>query len=152
MFAARSEWLLLQCLAGIQPLQGDIDMKPDGMLVEPEYLIHARQAVAHDGVAETLASVGETEPALASFIHESLATVAGKLALTGAPTPIVQGSHEEVLAVVLTCVGALRRGHYELWKDSMAGTRLGHLDPAFQAKPRRRRKKMDVDGTEKEAS
>src|SRR4051794_5782480 len=103
-------------------------MKPDGMLVEPEYLVQVRQVIARDGVAETLAAVGQTEPALASFIHESLAAVAGKLALTGAPTPIVQASHEDVLALVLTCVGALRRGHYELWKDSMKGTRLGQLD------------------------
>lgn len=126
-------------------------MKPDGMMVEPEYLVHARQGVAQDGVTHALAVVGETEPALASFIHESLAAVAGKLALTGVPTPIVQGTHEDVLTVVLTCIGAIRRGHYELWKDSLKGTRLEELAPEHHPKPRPRRKKADPDGTEQGA-
>jgi hypothetical protein len=31
------------------------------------------------------------------------------------------------LVAVLTAVGALRRGHYELWKGSLAGTPLAKL-------------------------
>jgi hypothetical protein len=125
-------------------------MKPDGMIVEPEYLVQARQGVAQDGADQALATVSETEPAMASFIYESLAAVAGKLALTGAPTPIVQGVHEDVLAVVLTCIGAIRRGHYELWKDSLKGTRLEELAPEPQPKPRRKRKKAGPDDAQKE--
>jgi hypothetical protein len=126
-------------------------MKPDSMLVEPVYLIQARQGVAQDGLEQALAAVAETEPVLASFIHENLAAVAGKLALTGAPTSVVQGSHEDVLAVVLTCIRALRRAHYELWKDSMTGTRLAQLYPDLQPKPRRRRKKSAEGSAEPEA-
>ena len=51
--------------------------------------------------------------------------------------------------MVLTCLGAVRRGHYELWKDCMKGTRLGQLDPSFKAKPRRK-KRPDAEGTGKE--
>jgi hypothetical protein len=116
-------------------------MKPDGMLVEPEYIVAARQEVAAKGGDEFLTQVSGTEPALAAFIYESLAAVSGKLAIAGAPTPIVQGSHEDVLAVVLTCIQALRRGHFELWKDTMAGTRCGQFDEQFQRPKRRRRKK-----------
>jgi hypothetical protein len=118
------------------------------MLVEPEYLSHALQEVARTGVAESLAALGQTEPALATFLHESLSAVAGKLALAGAPTPVVQGSHADVLAVVLTCVQALRRGHYALWEDTVTGTRLAQLDPSFRPKPRRRRKKSEGGGAE----
>jgi hypothetical protein len=118
-------------------------MKPDAMLVEAKYLIGARQEVARSGASEALAAVGQSEPALASYIHECLAAIAGKLAIIGAPTPVIQGSYEEVLAVVLTCVQALRRGHYELWKDSMTGSRLAQLDPDLGTKPRRRRKKPE---------
>lgn len=116
-------------------------MKPDGMLVEPQHIVSARQNVAAKGGPETLSEVARTEPALASFVFESLAVIAGKLALSGAPTQIVQGSHEDMLALVLTCVQALRRGHYELWKDNMVGTRLAQLDETFQVPPKRRRKK-----------
>jgi hypothetical protein len=116
-------------------------MKPDGMLIEPEYLIRSSKDIATRGCAEVLTEIGQTEPALASFIHESLASIAGKLVLSGAPTPLVQGSHEDVLAVVLTCIQALRRGHYELWKNTLTGSRLAQLDAQFQAKPRGRRRK-----------
>ena len=116
-------------------------MKPDSMIVEPEFLLCARQDIAQNGTGEALAAVGQLEPALATFIHESLATIAGKLALAGAPTEVVQGSNEDVLAVVLTCVQAQRRGHYELWKDQMTGTRLAQLDGEFRKPARRPRKK-----------
>jgi hypothetical protein len=116
-------------------------MKPDSMIVEPEYLLHARQDVAHNGAREALAAVAQLEPALASYIHESLATIAGKLALAGAPTEVVQGSNQDMLAMVLTCVQAQRRAHYELWKDTMTGTRLAQLDDEFRKPARRPRKK-----------
>jgi hypothetical protein len=125
-------------------------MKPDSMIVEPEFLLCARQDIAQNGTGEALAAVGQLEPALATFIHESLATIAGKLALAGAPTEVVQGSNEDVLAVVLTCVQAQRRGHYELWKDQMTGTRLAQVDPCFRPKPGRRRRKDPGNGAQQD--
>jgi hypothetical protein len=119
------------------------------MLVEPQHIVSARQEVVAKGSGQALNEFAQTEPALASFIYEGLAVVAGKLSLSGAPTELVQGSHEDVLAVVLTCVQAMRRGHYALWKDTVTGTRLAQLDPSFQPKPRRR-KKDQTNGTEQE--
>ena len=116
-------------------------MKPDSMLVEPEHICTARQDIAAKGNADAQAEVGQAEPVLASFLCESLATVAGKLALSGAPTELIMGSHEDILAITLTCIQAVRRGHYELWKDTMTGTRLAQLDKEFHAPPKRRRTK-----------
>lgn len=127
-------------------------MKPDSMLVETDHLVNAREEVYRSGVGDALNTVGQSEPALASFIHESLTTIAGKLVLTGAPTQVVQGSHEDMLAVVLTCVQALRRGHYDLWKDSMVGTRLAEIDPTFQPKSPRKRKKPEAGNAEPESA
>jgi hypothetical protein len=127
-------------------------MKPDGMIVEPEYLAHARGEVARSGAGAALNTLAESEPAMAAFVHESLAAIAGKLVLTGAPSQVVQGSHEDVLAVLLTCVQALRRGHYEIWKDSMVGTRMAQIDEAFQPKPRRKRKKAEGGAAEPESA
>ncbi|MBV9125984.1 MAG: hypothetical protein JO112_21745 [Planctomycetes bacterium] len=110
-------------------------MKPDGMLVEPEHVATAHQTVTTRGTGEVLEEVGQTEPALAGFLCHHLAVVAGKLALCGAPTETVQGVHEDLLTIVLTCIEALRRGHYELWKDTMTGTRLAQLDDSFQGPP-----------------
>jgi hypothetical protein len=120
------------------------------MLVEPEHIVSARNHVAAKGGTQALTDFAQTEPALASFIFEGLAVVAGKLSLSGAPTELVQGSHEDVLAMILTCVQAMRHGHFALWKDTVTGTRLAHLDPSFQPKPRRRRKKQETTGPEQE--
>jgi hypothetical protein len=122
------------------------------MLVEPEHIVSARQDVAAKGSGQSLTDFAQTEPALASFICEALATVAGKLSLSGAPTELVQGLHEDVLAVILTCVQAMRRGHYTLWKDTVTGIRLAQLDPSFQPKPRRLGKKDQSSGTEQEVA
>lgn len=124
-------------------------MKPDSMLVDFEHIARARQDVAAQGTGPAMNEFAATEPALASFIFEGLAVVAGKLSLSGAPTELVQGSHEDVLAVLLTCVQALRRGHYALWKDTAVGTRLAQLDESLAA-PRKRRRKKDHDAEPRE--
>ncbi len=116
-------------------------MKPDGMLVEPDHVTAAFEDVARRGGEDALTALAETEPALAGFIAQHLAAMAGRLALSGAPTPVVSGVHGEALATVLTAVQALRRGHYHLWRDTMTGTRLAQLDEQFQPPKRRRRKK-----------
>ena len=55
----------------------------------------------------------------------------------------------DILGVVITCVQALRRGPYALWKDTITSTRLAQLGPSFQPK-QRRRKKDTTNGTEHE--
>jgi hypothetical protein len=123
-------------------------MKPDAMLVEPEHIADAHQDVASRGCPEALKQVAEQEPALAAYLQDRLAALAGRLALEGAPTPLVQGVHEEMMTAALTCVQALRRGHYVLWKDMMTGSRLAALDKEFQKrspdKATRRRRKKDT--------
>jgi hypothetical protein len=116
-------------------------MKPDSMIVEPTHIVRARHDVTAKGSSESLSEFAQTEPALASFICDGLVAVAGRLSLSGAPTELVQGSHEDILGVVLTCVQAIRRGHYALWKDTVTGTRLELLDPTLKAKGQRPRRK-----------
>jgi hypothetical protein len=74
-----------------------------------------------------------------------IATGAGKLALAGAPTEVVQGVYHDVLTIVLTGIQALRRGHFELWKDTMAGS---PLSPKPAPRLHRREKKRDQAGPE----
>jgi hypothetical protein len=123
-------------------------MKPDSMLVELEHLVRAGQDIATKGTAEALDALGKSEPALASFLSDRLSAVAGNIALCGAPTPVVQGVHEECLMLVLTCVQALRHGHYALWKDSLPAGLLARLDPSPAPKPGRRRKEPGEGGGE----
>ena len=107
-------------------------MKPDSMLVEPEHIVSARREVASIGSGPSLNQFAHQEPALASFLSENLASFAGRLSLSGAPTELVQGSHEEVLTLVLTCVQLyvprpLRfvEGHHERQPPRPVGTVAG---------------------------
>jgi hypothetical protein len=105
------------------------------------FLLKARREIARRGTDRALTALGRLEPVLAAFLAEGLAAIAGKFALWGAPLSAVRGSHEEMLALALTCLQALRRGHFELWRDTMSDTRLAQLDPSLRARPRRRRRK-----------
>jgi hypothetical protein len=118
------------------------------MLVEPEHLVRASQDIATKGGAEALDALGKSEPALASFVFDRLSALAGNMALSGAPTPVVQGIHEDCLMLVLTCVQALRHGHYALWKDSLPAGLRARLDPSPAPPPGRRRKKSAEGGDE----
>jgi hypothetical protein len=110
-------------------------MKPDGMLVEPEHVTRALQDVTTRGCDETNAEFAKTEPALAAFISQQSVVIAGKLALAGAPPELVQGMHNDILALVLTSIHALRRGHFELWKDAITGPVLAQLQAQFHPPP-----------------
>jgi hypothetical protein len=114
------------------------------MLVEPDTIVNARIAVGDKGALEALQALQEVEPSLGAFIQEALAAAAGKITLSGVPTPVVQGIHEEVLATVLTCVEAVRRSHYELWKDTAVGTRLAELAPDLPRRKRRKKRSPDT--------
>jgi hypothetical protein len=122
-------------------------MKPDSMLIEPGHIVEARQDLGERGFAQALADLSNREPALAAYIAESMASMAGKLALSGVRTEVVQGLYNEAMAVLLSSVEAQRRGHYDLWKGTIVGTKLETLGAAKKAR-KRRRKGGDADAQE----
>lgn len=101
-------------------------MKP---IVERKGLREAHEEIgAH---SDSLSRLGESEPYLRSYISDSLITLAGRLALSGVTTEIVQGVHADVLEVLLTSIQALRHGHYAEQKHN--GTARPELDPSFRS-------------------
>ena len=118
-------------------------MKPDSMLIEMNHIITARQQIGERGYPESLTDLAEREPALAAYISESMASVAGKLALSGAPTAVVQGLYNECLAVLLSSVEAQRQGHYDLWKGTIVGPNPDERTAPPAKKPRKPRKRKE---------
>lgn len=112
-------------------------MKPDSMIVEPEFIMKAVEGICERGAARALKDLQGREPALAAFVQDRLATLAGRLALSGAPHKVVRGAHEEILVLVLGALEALQRSHYELWKETALEGRLAR--PEDQRQPRRRK-------------
>ncbi len=123
-------------------------MNNDAMLIEPQTIAGARTSVAEQGPQAALQALAKSEPALAMFVAESLATTAGRMALSGAPTGVVQGVHEDVLATVLTCVESIKRAHFELWKDTEMGVRLAALAAAPKKVSTRRKRRAVADDTD----
>jgi hypothetical protein len=128
-------------------------MKPDGMIVEPEYIGEALKQTLELGPEKALEQLAEQEPILAALVQEKLAAVVGKLTLNGAPHPTVFGVYHDTLLLVLGSIQALRRGHYELWKDATLAEEAPVPTPAGVAKdprkPRRsRRARPQADGEE----
>jgi hypothetical protein len=125
-------------------MKDDTPVRPDSMMIEPVHIVSARQDVGQRGYPGALEELASREPALAAYISESMASLAGKLALSGAPTPVVQGLYNEALAVLLSSIEAQRRGHYDLWKGTIVGTRIEEM--TAPRKPRKRRRKGEGGG------
>ena len=120
---------------------------PDSMLVQHTHIVEARGQIAEQGHQAALEGLLEREPALAAYMSQAMATIAGKMALAGAPSEVVQGVHADVMLLMLSSLEASRAAQYELWKDSIVGTKLEVLtrpdpepEPPAKKAPRKRKK------------
>jgi hypothetical protein len=100
---------------------------PDSMLVKHTHIMDARTRISEQGHQAALEALLDREPALAAYMSQAMATIAGKMALAGAPTEIVQGVHADVLLVMLSSLEASRAAEYELWEGTVVGSRLEAL-------------------------
>ncbi len=91
----------------------------DGMLVGQVTLLHACEEVdelaAENGAQGPIDELAAFEPTLASYIDAHCEAIAGRLALTGAPSPVVQGIYRSILLMTVSAVQAMRRGQYDYW-------------------------------------
>src|SRR5262245_43310770 len=79
-----------------------------------------------------MATIVQAEPILGNVLQATAAQVAGKLALSGAPHPVVAGVHNDMLSTLALVYLAVRKGSYEIWEGTALGERLQHLDVAAQ--------------------
>lgn len=97
----------------------------DGMLVTGSVLRQSRQQVNRqlqkEGLQPALLELATFEPKLVRFVEHGGQQIAGRLALTGAPTEVVQGVFLDIVQLTLIAVQAMRRGQYEYWKDEVLG-------------------------------
>src|SRR5947208_1081235 len=89
---------------------------PDSMLVQHAHILDARQQVADQGHQAALEALLGREPALASYLSQGMATIAGKMVLAGAPGEVAQGVHADVMLLVLSSLEASRAAQYDLGK------------------------------------
>jgi len=95
----------------------------DSTIVDADILAQAQSAIATDE-STALRRLSEREPLLASFMLEKMLVIAGRLALSGAPSEVVNEIDDCIRLLVLIGIEATRLGHYELWKDCAEGEHL----------------------------
>lgn len=59
----------------------------------------------------------EREPILAAFVSAAATEIAGKLALSGAPSEVVKGCHTDWLNLIHVAIEAIWQGHDAIWRD-----------------------------------
>ena len=115
-------------------------IKPHSMLVEFEMIAAAKATLAERGPYPLLEQLAKQEPALGQYVGEAAMIIAGKTALCGAPTEVTRGVHQDLVGLVMVCLGAVRRGTYEVWQDTEVGACVVAALDDCEPKPRRRRK------------
>ena len=93
-------------------------MKSTDMLIDEDLILTIVSHLGVDGIDEAFSQLADHEPELTSYIGHNSTLMAGKLALSGAPTEIVRGVYQDTLIMVLASIQAIRTAHYELWKDA----------------------------------
>ena len=87
------------------------------------------------GSTDAMRTLEAVEPDLTEYFLEALTSIHQEiLALGGAPKKS-QRAYRSVQTLVLVSIAALRRGHYETWRQANSGTRLDQLDPSLAQSP-----------------
>jgi hypothetical protein len=60
----------------------------------------------------------QVEPDLACYVMETLSDLHHQLLALGAPAKRTRRIYSQVELFVLVCITALRKGHYELWRQT----------------------------------
>jgi ribosomal protein L7/L12 len=102
----------------------------DDTLVSEQVLKVALDDAGRCGPEAVLEDLIQSEPHLGSYLQQNATLVAGKLALSGAPQPVIEGVHTNLLSACALVYRALRQGTYEIWQNTALGERLKLLDPA----------------------
>ena len=71
--------------------------------------------------------VSDVEPELAAFVKARI-----ELLKCRPVTP--EGRRLEVLAIITAAIASLRQAHYQLWKETVIGSRLAQLDPTLASR------------------
>jgi hypothetical protein len=96
----------------------------DDTIVSGQALQEALDTLERKGIEATLGDLLQAEPVLGGYVTQNATLVAGKLALAGAPQSVSQGVHTDLLANCLLVYLAVRKGTFEIWKETALGEKF----------------------------
>ena len=100
--------------------------------VTAQVILRALLDLQRRGNQRIMADLEKLEPELANHLMEELSLIHQKLVETGARAKEVRQLQQRIEGLALICITALRHGHYELWRQSAAGSSLEGIDPIPQ--------------------
>ena len=90
-------------------------------LINANIILEAQETLCEKGATMLFEELLEIEPELGQALADRATSVAGKLALTGAPHSLICGCYSDLLEIVVLCFHAVRIANARLWQDVEIG-------------------------------
>ena len=98
-------------------------------VVSARAVLDAELSLRRQGSHRALHELEQVEPDLTNYLLENLTDIPQRILALGGPAKASQRVFMNVQRLTLVCINALRRGHFELWKQSEAGAELDDGEP-----------------------
>jgi len=99
-------------------------------VVSARAVLDAEMSLRRLGSHQVLHELEQVEPDLTNYLLENLTDIHQRILALGGSAKASQRVFMEVQRLALVCINALRRGQFDLWKQSDAGAQLEDGDPA----------------------
>ncbi len=96
--------------------------------VSARAVLDAVMELRRKGVTRVIEHLEQIEPDLTNYLLEDLTRIHQHLMALGASSRHTQRVYREVQSLALVSITALRKGHFELWRQDV-GERIEQLDP-----------------------
>jgi hypothetical protein len=93
---------------------------PYDQQVTSRIILQSLLELKRQGSTQALEHLEQVEPDLACYVMESLTDLHHILLAFGASAKRSKRLYRQVELLVLVCITALRKGHYELWRQTQA--------------------------------
>ena len=103
--------------------------------VTAKIVVQALLEFERRGVTATLQNLEGVEPDLSEFVLERMTDIHHEILALGGPPKASRRAYRRVQTLVLVTIAALRRSHFELWRQDATGTRLDQIDPSLEPPP-----------------
>ena len=104
---------------------------PSDQAVTAKIILQTLAEYERRGATHAMQTLEDVEPDLTEHTLEALTSIHQEILNLGGPPKKSQRVYRRVQALVLVAVAALRRGHYETWRQANSDTRLNQLDPSL---------------------
>lgn len=98
-------------------------------LVSARAVLEAVMEIRRRGRYRALEELEQVEPDLAAYLMESLGQINERLLRLGGPVRPTRSLYARIELTALACITAMRKAHYELWRQSDDGKSVERLDP-----------------------